>query len=259
MDATAHWALIGSATLLGLGGAVHCAAMCGPACAALAPKSAATTRAVPFHIGRVAGYAAGGALAAGGVQWLGWASASAPILRPFWALLHAAALAYGLWLLLTGRQPSFLAAWGRRPAATAGRLSAAAPGRGPWQAMQTPWTQVAAGTAWVAWPCGLLQSALLVAALADGPAAGALTMTCFAMASSLGLQAGPQLAQIALRWRARSSGQAGPVAGSVSGSGAAVLAMRDNALRLGGAFLLAASAWALGQDLWHRAVALCFG
>ena len=36
-------------------------------------------------------------------------------------------------------------------------------------------------------PCGLLQSALLVAALASGPLSGAAVMTGFALASTLGL------------------------------------------------------------------------
>jgi sulfite exporter TauE/SafE len=41
------------------------------------------------------------------------------------------------------------------------------------------------GACWVAIPCGLLQSALLVAALASTPAAGAATMAAFAAGSTL--------------------------------------------------------------------------
>ena len=77
--------------------------------------------------------------------------------------MQLAALGLGLWLLVTGRQP-VLERLGRailphRP--TAGKRM-----RGPAEA-------ALAGGLWFAWPCGLLQSALLVAALANGPAAGA--------------------------------------------------------------------------------------
>lgn len=243
MDSAAQWALIGSTALLGLGGSVHCAAMCGAACAAVTPSTGGAGRLVPFHLGRLAGYAAGGVVAAGGVQWLGWASATAPVLRPVWALLHAAALAYGLWLLVTARQPAFLARWGRRPAVAGGGGLQAAPAAGPgsWQVVRTPWTSAAVGTAWVAWPCGLLQSALLVAALADGPATGGLAMAVFAMASSFGLLAGPQLA----RWAGRRGGAPNP--------------LRDQALRIAGLLVVLASGWALGHDLFRRVAAYCLG
>jgi sulfite exporter TauE/SafE len=261
MDTAAQWALVGSAAMLGLGGAVHCAAMCGPACAVVASPSRGWFKAMPLYLGRAAGYALGGAIASGGFQWLAWASSSAPVLRPLWGLLHAAALAYGLWLLLTGRQPAFLASWGRQPLVarggglrTAGALAGAggstpvsAGSGGGWQVMQTPWSQAAAGTAWVAWPCGLLQSALLVAAMADNPVTAALAMAVFALISTPGLHAGPGLAQ----WLRRRAG------GSSAGSG--IGPWRDHALRLAGLCLLLASSWALGHDLFRRAAERCFG
>ena len=49
------------------------------------------------------------------------------------------------------------------------------------------------GMCWAGIPCGLLQSALLVAALASGPAQGAAVMSTFALASGVGLWAGPYL------------------------------------------------------------------
>lgn len=48
-----------------------------------------------------------------------------------------------------------------------------------------------AGALWTFMPCGLLFSALLVAALSGGPLEGALSMALFAAGSSLGLMAGP--------------------------------------------------------------------
>ena len=44
-----------------------------------------------------------------------------------------------------------------------------------------------AGVCWAVVPCGLLQSALLVAALASGALPGAAVMAAFALASTLGL------------------------------------------------------------------------
>ena len=65
-----------------------------------------------------------------------------------------------------------------------------------WQVVAATARSAGLGLAWVAWPCGLLQSALLVAALANMPASGALVMAGFAGASAAGLLLGP-----ALWWR----------------------------------------------------------
>ena len=105
-----NFALLFTALLLGLAGSVHCVAMCGaPSAAAIracrgAPREAWSA----FHLARLAGYAAAGAVAAASVgavaQWSSWS----PALRPVWTLLHVAALALGLWLLIRGRQPEWL-------------------------------------------------------------------------------------------------------------------------------------------------------
>jgi len=225
-------ALVFSAFLLGLAGTPHCAAMCGAPCAAVvgADDARGRGRAVSFHLARVASYALAGGLLAGGVGILGLAGSAAPVVRPLWALLHMAALALGLWLLITGRQPAFMTRLGRTRAATP-----AAAGGG-WQVVQTPWTSAAAGAAWVAWPCGLLQSAFVVAALGNTAASGAAIMAAFALASAGGLQAAPWLA------------------GRLSGlSGSSVTL----AVRLAGLALAGGSGWALGHDLWGRVSAYC--
>jgi len=49
------------------------------------------------------------------------------------------------------------------------------------------------GTLWALMPCGLLYSALMVAALTGQMASGALTMALFALGSSICLWAGPWL------------------------------------------------------------------
>jgi uncharacterized protein len=97
-------ALIAAAGLMGLAGLPHCAAMCAAPCAAVARGGAASP--AVFQAARIAGYAAGGALAAWSVGALRDGLALAPVLRPLWTLLHLAALAAGLWMLWRGQWPA---------------------------------------------------------------------------------------------------------------------------------------------------------
>ncbi len=235
-------ALIGSTALLGLAGMAHCAAMCGGACAALtgpgaggaggaamaggvAPRGAAAA-AGAFQLARLASYAAGGAVAAASVGALAAWSQWTPVLRPFWTLLHVAMLGLGVYLLWRGRQPQWLADIGRRPQPQAS---------GGWQRLSGPGRAAAAGGLWVAWPCGLLQSALLVAAMANTPWGGGLAMAAFAITSSGGLLAAPWAWR---RWGRRAQAQA-------------------LAVRLAGALLAGASAFALLHGLWPAFAAFC--
>ncbi len=226
-------ALIGSTALLGLAGMAHCTAMCGAACTAItaggdAGGATVASRTWGFHLARVLSYAAGGAVAAGSMAVLaGWSQAS-PALRPFWTLLHVAALALGVYLLWRGQQPEWMSAIGRtqRPPA---------PAAGGWQRVQFPVKAAVAGSLWVAWPCGLLQSALLVAALANGPAGGAAAMAAFAVTSSGGLLLAPWAWR---RWAANPAAQV-------------------RAVRLAGLMLVGASAFALLHGLYPPFAAFC--
>lgn len=221
-------ALIASAALLGLAGTPHCAAMCGAPCAAVIGGRSGTAL-VAFHVARVASYAVGGAVVASSVGALAGLSQMTPALRPLWTVLHVLALALGLWLLVRGQQPAWMGSFGRAP-----RLAPA----GPWQRMSGPVRAAAGGSVWVAWPCGLLQSALLVAGMTGGAAAGAGAMAAFALASSGGLLAAPWLWQRVLR---------GPAA-----------ATRERwIVRTAGLMLVAASGWALSHGLWHQVAAYC--
>src|SRR5574337_412469 len=168
-------------------------------------------------------------LAAASVGALGAIGQAVAALRPLWTLVHVAALGLGVFLVWQGRQPAWMANVGstRTPPAAAG-----------WQALRGPTRRVAAGLAWAAWPCGLLQSALLVAALAGSPWQGAAVMATFAAASAAGLVLGP-----ALWWRL-GRGRDGAAAGTA-------------AVRLAGLMLALASAWALGHGLWMRMAAWC--
>jgi hypothetical protein len=257
-----EWTLALSALLMGLAGTPHCAAMCGPACAVVVgPRSAhadALARTLAFHGGRLLSYAVGGAVAAAGVAWLAAAAAVAPFLRPLWALLHVAAIVLGLWLMATGRQPGWVASLGRGRDPLQGRdgwqpIAAPAGSLGPAGSAGTV-RAAAAGTLWVAWPCGLLQSAIVVAGLAHTPQAGALVMVAFAVASAPGLQLAPWLWS---RW----NGTLG--AAHEAAAVAANAARREAAIawftRLAGAMLAAGSVWALGMDIWGQVWAYCFG
>jgi hypothetical protein len=233
-------AVVAAAVALGLAGSLHCAAMCGAPCAALVGRSAGAAAA--FHAARVAGYAGAGALAAAGLASLGALAQAAPALRMLWVLAHSALFALGLWLLWQGRQPALLARIGR-PSALTATVS------GSWQPLrmapagapappkpQLPWRAAAGGALWFAWPCGLVQSALLVAALASSATEGAAAMAGFALASSPGLVAAP----LAWRWIGRAGARA-----------------ERWALRAAGLLILAMSGWALTQGLWHRVAAYC--
>lgn len=231
--------MIAGAALLGLAGAGHCAAMCAAPCAALCrsgrPGRADHTDAWVFHVARVFGYAGAGAIVAAGVSALVGMAAWSSGLQPLWLLLHLAALAFGLWLLVSGRQPAWLESLGRAggpssPAVVAMPRTHARP-------RSRTWAAGLAGIAWAAWPCGLLQAALLMAALADDAVGGAAVMTAFAVCTTPALIAGPWL------WRllnGHPSGAAGP---SIAW-----------ALRGSGALLAAATIWALGHNAYLRAI-----
>lgn len=211
---------------MGVAASPHCVAMCGAPCAAL--TGACRSSAAGFQLGRLAGYMAGGALAAGSVAALGAWSSAAPALRPLWTLLHMAMLALGLWWLFTGRQIGWLKRDGAVPVRVMARR-----GR--------PWRAAAAGLAWVAWPCAALQGALLLAALANSPQGGALVMAGFAIGSTPALALGPWIWS---RWRAARGGAAGALTASLG-------------LRIAGLALFVGSGWALTHGVWTRFAAWC--
>jgi uncharacterized protein len=223
-------ALIASGALLGLAGAPHCAVMCSAPCAA-AIGSGGKGSSAAFQAARVGGYAAGGAMAAASVAALASWSQLSPALRPLWTLLNAAALVLGAWLMWRGRQPAWLARLGRVPPLPATRA-------GGWQTVRMPLRAASAGAAWVAWPCGLLQSALVVAALASSASGGAATMAVFAVASAPGLVAGPWVVRKLLAGRGAAAREAWPA-------------------RAAGLLLLGASAWALVHQLGPQVAAFC--
>lgn len=212
--------------VMGLVGGPHCIAMCGAACAGIGKAAGDRSGQALwlFQLGRMAGYSAMGALAAASMQGLGWLTTQSAVLRPVWTLMHVAAMAIGLMLIWRARQPVWLDASARRVWDKVRRLNVAWGRAAP----------VSMGALWALMPCGLLYSALLVAALSGGPLDGAGTMALFALGSSVSLLVGPWLL---LRLRGGGRGEWG--------------------LRLAGLALVATSAWALWMGLVHDTAPWC--
>ena len=152
--------LLITAALMGWAGGPHCLAMCAAPCAAVAHAGGPKGHALAwFMLGRLLGYSALGALAAAAMQGLGWLTVYSAALRPIWSLFHAFALVLGLWLMWRADLPPWVQAWGRytwqRILRMAQRLGSAQVG-----------APLLTGALWAFLPCGLLYSALVVAALA---------------------------------------------------------------------------------------------
>lgn len=215
-----------TALLMGLAGGPHCIAMCGAACAGIGQASGAhkATSMWTFQLGRIVGYGALGALAATSMQGLGWLTVQSAALRPVWSLFHVAALMLGLMLLWKAQQPVWLESVGKKVWLGA-RSLAMGRGRG---------APLIIGVLWSLLPCGLLYSALLVAALAGGPLNGAMVMSLFALGTSVSMLLGPWLW---LRLKGDRSG--------------------DWGVRLAGLALAVMSGWALWMAYAHNDAPWC--
>lgn len=219
-----------TALLMGLVGGPHCIAMCGAACAGIGQAAGPRKQSalLLFQLGRVAGYSVLGALAAASLQGLGWLTIQSAALRPVWSLFHVAALVLGLVLLVQARQPVWLEVVARRVWARVRGIASTWGGGAP----------LVLGSLWALLPCGLLYSALMVAALAGSVGAGALVMGLFALGTSVTMFLGPWLW---LRLRG---------APSSPGNG-------QWGVRLAGLALAASSGWALWMALAHNTAPWC--
>jgi len=169
---------------VGLLSAAHCLGMCGGIMGALSFALPDETRAqVPrllgflaaYNLGRIASYAAGGAVAGGLGLTLVEGSGSAEVgllLRGAAALLMVlAGLHLAGWLPAAGRIERLGAPLWRRLEPLARRL---VPVRAPWRAFVY-------GAVWGWLPCGLVYAMLGVAAGEASVAAGALVMAAFGL------------------------------------------------------------------------------
>jgi len=215
-----------TALMMGVLGGPHCVAMCGAACAGLGQAAGARRgqAMLAFQLGRLVGYSLLGAVAAASVQGLGWLTTQSAAIRPVWTLLHLAAFTLGVLLLLQARQPVWLDGAARRLWAKVRAFNNRCGRAAPWMV----------GGLWALMPCGLLYSALMVAALTSQPLDGAVTMALFAVGSSISLWIGPWLF---LRLQTLGDGAWG--------------------IRLAGLALAGVSAWALWMGLVHDQAPWC--
>ncbi len=182
-----------------------------------------------FQLSRITGYTLLGAAVGASSEALRWGAAAVPLMRPVWGLFNAALLVLGLALLVLGRQPVWIDGFGRRIwSATTSGVSANR------SATPSP-RRILSGLAWSLLPCGLLYSALAVAALASSALGGAGVMLVFGAATAIDLLAAGWLLQAI-----------GVVAGARGADRAAI------GVRIGGALLSAMAiaaliALALGQ------------
>lgn len=228
---------------MGLVGGPHCVAMCAAPCHAVvqghahavqwgyAPQVAQQARAkvlwsvLQFHVGRLAGYAALGSVAAWAMEHIAWWSDRTSALHSVWVGMHLLVLAWGLLLLMQGQQPLWLERMGRAVWTKVQPV------------MRLKGGAVVAGMAWALMPCGLLYSAILVAALAGNVWMGASAMVAFAAGSALWLLAAPY----AWRW------MAGRISQWREGWGT----------RAAGGMLVAVALWAMWMDLVVKPATWC--
>ena len=225
--------LVLSAALMGLAGGPHCLVMCGAACAGITSAAPGSRAMWGFQIGRLWGYSSLGALAAASMQGLGWLTLQSAAFRPLWSFFHVLLMLLGLWLVWRAEPPVWLGAWTRgiwrriKPVGQrhAARAHLAAP--------------LVLGFVWALLPCGLLYSAVMLAALSDGVWQGALVMAAFAMGGAGALSLLPWVLR---RWP----------------FGAAGLAAWGHAgVRLAGLGLAVSSGTALWLGLVHNQAPWC--
>jgi uncharacterized protein len=215
-----------TALIMGLAGGPHCVAMCGAACAGIGHAAGAQqNRALmSFQLGRWLGYSLMGGLAAFSVQALGWLTVESAVLRPVWSMLHVAAVVLGLLLIWQAKQPVWLDQSAQNLWSKIRKLNSNLGKIAP----------VGVGVLWALMPCGLLYSALMVAALTGNAWDGAITMACFALGSGLSLGFAPWLL---LKLKSLGDGAWG--------------------IRLAGLALASTSGWALWMGLAHNQAPWC--
>ena len=229
---------------MGVVGGPHCLAMCAAPCHFLtrsessqvvsiaAADGAASANSIrmnatvaTFHFGRLSGYAVVGAVAAKAMEQLAWFSDRTSWLHPIWVMMHVAVLAWGLMLMLQTNQPQWMES----------------AGRWLWKRLQRLITKRSGafitGMAWGAMPCGLLYSAVMVAALSGSGLNGAVAMMAFGAGSALWLLLAPwiwhQLSGKVVAWRIKWG------------------------MRLAGGMLVALSSWAIWVDLLQGPTQWC--
>lgn len=215
-----------TALVMGLAGGPHCVAMCGAACAGIGQVAGnrQNTALLSFQAGRWLGYSVMGGLAAFSVQALGWLTVESAALRPVWSMLHVAAVVLGLLLIWQAKQPVWLDQSAQNLWAKIRQLNSNLGKVAP----------IGVGVLWAFMPCGLLYSALMVAALTGNVLEGAITMACFALGSGVSLGVAPWML---LKLKSLGDGAWG--------------------IRLAGLALVLTSSWALWMGLANNQAPWC--
>ena len=202
---------------MGLMGGPHCIAMCGAPCTAI---SAQGFRQVwQFHLGRILGYGVLGGVAAYSVNSLAWFSNQSMSLHPIWTFFHGFIFVWGLLMLIYAKQPQWIDHIGESIWNTIHKFS------------KTLRSNFLLGILWSLMPCGLLYSALLVAALTLNILNGTLSMMFFALGTSISLVVSPII------WMKIKNGK--------------LWLNETQGMRIAGVLLIIAASWAIWMDLIH--------
>ena len=180
------WTLAGAALTLGLGGSAHCLAMCSGIAAAAAPHGPGlATRlrgSLTLNAGRLATYVVLGVAVGAAVRVTGTFDRPAGVWWPARIVVAALILAVALRMLagrdVLGLERLGLGVWRRIRPLT--RRAAGLPG---------PLRTVAIGAIWGLMPCGLVYSALALAAASGTPLGGALVMGVFGLTTLPAMEA----------------------------------------------------------------------
>ena len=199
--------LAAAAFAAGLLGGVHCAGMCGGIVGTLAlqARGPLLARQLAFNAGRIAAYAAAGAIAGAAASLLIWAGPLVSVQVALFALANALMVFLGLYVAGWGRGVQAIESVGarlwRRIQPVARRLLP----------LDTLPRALAAGLLWGWVPCGLVYSMLALALASGGAVEGAAVMVAFGLGTlptllGAGLAAQRLLAIRRVPWVRRAAG-----------------------------------------------------
>ena len=212
-----------STFFMGMMGGPHCISMCGAPCSVI---SAQGSRQIwQFHLGRILGYGILGGVAAYSVNNLAWLSNQTMSIHPLWTFFHGIIFIWGFVMLLHAKQPQWIDHMGESIWNTMQKFS------------KTLRSNFLLGMLWSLMPCGLLYSALLVAALTLNILNGTFSMIFFALGTSISLIVSPII------WLKIKNGK--------------LWLNETRGMRIAGLLLMIAASWAIWMDLIHPTKLWC--
>ena len=172
------------AAFAGLMAAPHCVAMCGALASGVGSAGRETSgkKSAKFALllGRLISYTiAGGLIGLFSQSFISLLQTS-QWLRPLWVLLQCSVMLLGFWVFVAGQLPSQLLGGLQRLGRSISHVNRSS-------------TALTIGLGWGLIPCGVLQSAYLMAMMSGDLFQGALVMFIFALVSSVSLWVGSRL------------------------------------------------------------------